>query len=64
MLIRFFLVDFQHGHEKYKITNFMAPFYGWVSNVSRLQSHYEETVNFLPFSYQELQVLNWSTLDR
>ena len=26
----------------------MAPFYGWVSNASRPQSHYEETVYFLP----------------
>ena len=26
--------------------NFMAPFHGWGSTVSRLQSHYEETVNF------------------
>ena len=26
----------------------MAPFYGWGSTVSRLQSNYEETVDFLP----------------
>ena len=26
--------------------NFMAPFYGWVSTSSRLQSHYEEVVYF------------------
>ena len=30
--------------------NVMAPFYGWGSTVSRLQSHYEETVYFLPIS--------------
>ena len=32
-------------------------FYGWGSAVSRLQSHYEETVYFLTFTYQELVVL-------
>ena len=26
--------------------NFMAPFYGWVSFISRLQIHFEETVYF------------------
>ena len=30
--------------------NFTAPFYGWSSTVSKLQSHYEETVYFLPLS--------------
>ena len=29
--------------------NFMAPFYGWVSTVSKLQSQYKETVYFLLF---------------
>ena len=28
--------------------NFIACFYGWGSTVSRLQSHYEEAVYFLP----------------
>ena len=28
-----------------------------------LQSHYKEKVYFLPFSFQEFQVLNWSTLE-
>ena len=32
--------------------NFMAPFYGWGSTASRLQSHYKETVYFLPLSFQ------------
>ena len=27
----------------------MAPFYGWDSTASRLQSHYEEALYFLPF---------------
>ena len=31
----------------------MAPFYGWGSTVSRLQSHYEETVHFLPLTLRE-----------
>ena len=31
----------------------MVPFHGWGSIVSRLQNHYEETVNFLPPSPQE-----------
>ena len=33
--------------------NFMVPFYGWDSIASRLQSHFEETVNFLPLSSQD-----------
>ena len=35
----------------------MVPFYGWGSTVSRLQSHYEETVYSLPLSPQEFLVL-------
>ena len=35
----------------------MAPFYGWGSTVSRLQSHYKETVYFLPLGPQEYLVL-------
>ena len=35
----------------------MAPFYGWDSTVSRLQSHYEEIVYFLPLSFQKFLVL-------
>ena len=42
----------------------MTPFYGWGSTVSRLQSHYEETVYFLPFSSQEILVLNWLTSEK
>ena len=38
-------------------------FFGWGSTVSRLQSHYEETVYFLPFSCQEFLVFNWSILE-
>ena len=30
-----------------KTLNFMAPFHGWGSAVSRLQSHYQEMVQFL-----------------
>ena len=41
--------------------NFIAPFYGWGSTVSRLQSHYKEAVYFLPVSSQTLLVLIWST---
>ena len=41
--------------------NFMAPFYEWGSNVSRLQSHCEETIYFLPLSLQEFLVLILST---
>ena len=35
----------------------MAPFYGWGSTVSRLQSHYEETVDFLPLDPHNYLVL-------
>ena len=31
--------------------------HGWISTVSRRQSHYEETVYFLPLSFQEYPVL-------
>ena len=37
--------------------NFMTLFCGWSSTVSRLQSHYEEAVYFLPLSSQKFQVL-------
>ena len=43
--------------------NFTAPFYGWGSTVSRLHSHYEETVHFLPLGPQGFRVLNWETLE-
>ena len=36
-----------------KKKHFMGPFYGWGSTFSRLQSHCEETVYFLPLSPQE-----------
>ena len=36
-----------------KKTNYMTPFYGWVSTASRLRCHYEETIYFLPLSPQE-----------
>ena len=39
----------------------MAPFYGWVSTVSRLKSHYEETGYFFPLSPWAVLVLIWST---
>ena len=35
-------------------------FCGWCSTVSRLQSHYKETIYFLPFISQEFLVLIWS----
>ena len=35
----------------------MTPFYGWGSTASRLQSHYEEAVYFLPLSSQKFLVL-------
>ena len=42
--------------------NFMPPFYGWGSTVSRLyRGHYEETIYFLPRSSQKLLVLIWSS---
>ena len=35
----------------------MVPFYGWGSTVSRLQSHYEETVCVLTLGLQDFLVL-------
>ena len=43
--------------------NFGTPFYGWDSTVSRLHSHYKETVHFLPLGLQGFLVLIWSTLE-
>ena len=37
--------------------NFMVPFYGWGSTASRLQSHIEEAVYFLPLSSLKFLVL-------
>ena len=42
--------------------NFMATFYGWGSAVSRLHSHYEETVSFLRFSFQ-ISRSSWYSID-
>ena len=39
----------------------MVPFNGWGSTASRLQSHYDEAVCFLPLSSQKFLVLIWST---
>ena len=39
----------------------MGPFYGWGSTASRLQSHFEEVVYYLPPSFQKVLVLIWST---
>ena len=36
----------------------MAPFYGWGSIASRLQSHYEEAVYFLALSPQKFHLSN------
>ena len=44
--------------------NFMALFYGCVSTASRLQSHFEEAVYFLPLSFQKFLVINLSTSKR
>ena len=39
--------------------NFMAPFYGWGSTASRLQSHYKKTVYFLPLRLKKFLILIW-----
>ena len=54
---------YQHKYlsELHLKKNFMAPFYGWDSATSRLQSYYEEKVCFLPPSPQIFLVLIWST---
>ena len=44
--------------------NFTAPFYRWGSTASRLQSHYEETVYFLPLSFREIPGTNLINLVR
>ena len=31
--------------------NFIAPFYGWGSTVSKLQSHFKERIYFLPLRF-------------
>ena len=42
----------------------IAPFYGWGSTASRLESHFEEAVYFLPLSSQKLLVLMDEKLNR
>ena len=39
----------------------MAPFYIWGSTASRLISHYEESVYFLPLTSQIFLVFIWYT---
>ena len=41
-----------------------ATFHGWDSAASRLKSHYEETVYFLPINLQKFLVPIWRTLER
>ena len=41
----------------------MAPFYGWGSTASRLQSCFKEAVYFLPLSSHKFLVLLLSTLE-
>ena len=41
----------------------MAPFYGWGSTVSWLESCYKETVYFLPLSPKDVLVLILSILE-
>ena len=41
----------------------MAPLFGWGSTASKLQSHYDKAVYFLPLSSQIFLVLIWSTLE-
>ena len=41
----------------------MSPFYGWDSTISRVRSHYKDTVYFLPLSLQEYLELILSTLE-
>ena len=52
------------NHNKVPKVNAMAPFNAWCSTVSKLMSHYEETVYFLPLRPQEFVVLSLSTSKR
>ena len=45
--------NFQVIHIK---TNFIAPFYGWGLNASRLQSHYEDAVTVISFNKKKQPV--------
>ena len=51
------------SHTTY-IKNVMAFSYGWGLTLSRLQSHYEEIVYFLPLSFQEFLALIRSISER
>ena len=61
------LLEITYGVQTFKTLtlrkNFMAPFWGWSSTVSKLQSHYDEPAYFLSLSPQEVLVLIWSTLE-
>ena len=60
--IRFkFMCEWNFYINSLKKTNFMATLYGWGSTVSRLQSHFEETVYFLTLGRQEFLVFIWLT---
>ena len=48
---------------QYLRKNFMATFYGWGSNTSRLKSHYKEAFYFLSLSPQKFQAFIWATLE-
>ena len=61
----------QHTHKSrsffffFKKKNLMNLFYGWVdSTVSRLQSHYDKIIYFLPVSPQYFLVPIWPTSER
>ena len=60
-LTTYFFLSFHLFYFIHVSKTFVVTFYGWGSTASRLQSHFEETLYFLPFSSQDLLVLVEST---
>ena len=51
------LNPFKRNLKVRKKIDFLVYFYAWISTVTRIKSHYEETVYFLLLNLQELLVL-------
>ena len=42
----------------------MAPFHGWGSTVSRVQSHFEETKGIIIFHYDDTEIILLASMEK
>ena len=42
----------------------MAPFHGWGSTVSRVQSHFEETKGIIIFPYDDKEIILLASMEK